>query len=175
MARMWLAPSADATIRAEARTRRVVETGGPLFGYFDGKPHNCVAVVAGGPGPNACHRPFSFRADRDAIATAIRELHDRSVGVLSYIGEWHSHPGGSTAVSGRDLGALAALAEDGGVDVPEPVMVIVATVVLTRRVRVRTVAAYRWSAPRRIAERLDINVAVGVEMDLGSPADTPSE
>lgn len=173
MARLWLPVSADDAIRAEAKTRRVVETGGPVFGYFDEGSRDCVVVIACGPGPKARHRPRSLSPDRDATHAAIHEMHARSAGVLSYLGDWHSHPGGHERPSGRDLDSLAVIADDSAVDVPEPVMVIVPTVVLTRRVRVRTVAAYRWNACPRVAERLDVNVTAEVEMDL-PPAAEPA-
>src|SRR4051794_14610406 len=106
MPKLWLATSAEAVIRAEARSRRFVETGGPLFGYTDPSSRDSVVAIACGPGPKARHRPRSLAPDPDATDAAIREVHARSRGSFSYIGEWHTHPGGAARPSRRDLAAL---------------------------------------------------------------------
>lgn len=163
MSRLWLAESADRTIRQEARKRRLVETGGPLFGYQDESTGDTVVVLAHGPGPKAKHRPFSFVPDRVATQEAIRAVHAQSDGVYSYVGEWHTHPGGSSQPSGRDLRSLAAIASEPQVDLAAPAAIIVPTVILRRRVRVREPAGFRWSASRRVACQLAICVSADAE------------
>jgi integrative and conjugative element protein (TIGR02256 family) len=158
MPRLWLADNAAEAMRAEARTRRVVETGGPLFGYDDRDSGDTVVVAAYGPGPNARHRPRSLVPDRRATQAAIRYVHDRSRGALSYIGEWHTHPGGNSQPSRRDVASLATIAADPGVDVPAPIMIILPTVILRRRVRAKDPAAFRWTPGPDRLKRLDINL-----------------
>ena len=145
MPRLYLSDTADAAIRRHARTRRLVETGGPLFGYVDDRSGDVVVAIAYGPGPGARHRPRSLRPDRAATQAAIREVHERSRGALSYIGDWHTHPGGAARPSGWDLRSLAAIASEQDVDLPEPVALIVSTVVLSRHVRVRDPGAFKWA------------------------------
>jgi integrative and conjugative element protein (TIGR02256 family) len=159
MARLWLAQAADALIRAEARSRRLVETGGPLFGYLDPGSGDSVVVLAYGPGPRARHRPWSIAPDREATQAAVKEVHASSEGALSYIGEWHTHPGGTDRPSRQDLNSIATIASEEGVDVAEPLMMIVPTVVMRRRVRVRTVAAYQWDDQAEAVIRLELTSA----------------
>jgi integrative and conjugative element protein (TIGR02256 family) len=103
-----------------------------------------IVALAYGPGPQARHRPWSIAPDRPATQAAIDEVHNQSDGALSYIGEWHTHPGGSERPSRRDLSSIETIANEETVDLAEPLMLIVPTVIMRRRVRVRTVAAYRW-------------------------------
>lgn len=158
MARLWIAEGADATIRAEARLRRLVETGGPLFGYSDDDTGDSVVAIAYGPGPRARHRPYSFVPDREATRDAIAEVHETSSGALSYIGEWHTHPGGSARPSRRDVASLATIASEPAVDLPRPIAVIVPTVILRRRVRVRDPSGFRWIPVVEAVEELDLTI-----------------
>jgi integrative and conjugative element protein (TIGR02256 family) len=134
----------------------MLETGGPLFGYTDPSTRDTVVAIAYGPGPNARHRPRSFAPDPDATDAAIREVHARSRGSYSYIGDWHTHPGGAGRPSRRDADALAAIAAEAEVDLPEPVMVIVPTTILRRHVRVRDPGAFRWIPFVEAIHRLDV-------------------
>jgi integrative and conjugative element protein (TIGR02256 family) len=144
LARLWLSTEARDLIMREAKRRRVLETGGPIFGYQDGGRGDVVVQVAYGPGPKARHRPWSLVPDREATQRAIDEVHERNRGSLEYLGEWHTHPGGRRSPSGGDIRSLERLAADEGVELPAPVMMIVPTAVLRRRVRVRPFGAYRF-------------------------------
>lgn len=157
MTLLWLATSADAVIRAEARRRRFVETGGPLFGYTDPGSGDAVVAVAYGPGANARHRPHSLAPDRDATDAAIRNVYARSRGALSYVGDWHTHPGGAARPSRRDVRALLTIAAEPAVDLPQPIAIIVPTMITRRRVRVRDPAAYRLILGTGGVQRLNIN------------------
>lgn len=42
-----------------------------------------------------------------------------------YIGEWHSHPNGSTMYSGTDLNAMIETAESDGVQIKNPLLLII--------------------------------------------------
>jgi integrative and conjugative element protein (TIGR02256 family) len=164
MPRLWLTRSADATIRDEARHRRFVETGGPLFGYSDPASRDSVVALAYGPGPNARHRPRSLVPDRRATDDAIHEVYARTHGALSYIGDWHTHPGGPRRPSRRDVDALAAIASEPEVDLPAPVAIIVPTVILRRHVRVRDPGAFRWLPAMSAVQRLDVNITDDLEL-----------
>lgn len=167
MPRLWLAENADATMRNEAKTRRLVETGGPLFGYIDPTSSDCVIAIAYGPGPGARHRVRSLIPDRVATQRAIWEVHSRSHGAFSYIGEWHTHPGGTARPSQRYVDTLATIASEPPVDVPEPIMVIVPTVILSRRIGIREPSAYRWLAATGAIQRLDISATKDISPPLG--------
>jgi len=156
MSRLWLSDRAEAVIRNEARLRRIVETGGPIFGYLAAYGSDTIVELAFGPGPRARHRPRSLIPDQIATQTAITEVHDKSRGASSYLGEWHTHPGGPALPSLRDTLSVRAIAEDPGVDFSAAVMLIVPTAVLRRRVRVKDPAAFRWCAAAGETVALDL-------------------
>lgn len=87
------------------------ETGGVLLGYYDFNI-KAVVIVAGLPAP-----PDS-KADRDSfergvagLAKTVKNASTRTAGMVSYIGEWHSHPPGHSASPSRhDLVQLVQLA-----------------------------------------------------------------
>lgn len=155
--RVWLFPDADRLIRREARARRFVETGGPLFGYFDPESGDAVIVEARGPGPEAKHRPRALIPDLRATQQAMDDVHARSQGAWGYVGEWHTHPGGTASPSQRDIGALAAISDDRDTDLAEPLALIVATIITRPRVQIRSVAAFRWRAESRTAQALVVH------------------
>lgn len=145
---LWLADDAARTIRTLATSRRLHETGGSLFGYIvdDG---DVVVSEAYRPGPAARHERFRLIPDHAHTQRRIEEVHRRTDGRLSYLGDWHTHPGGRATPSGRDRASLGELASDDGMDLASPVMLIVSTTVLRRCPRVRAIRAFQWDTTAR--------------------------
>lgn len=87
------------------------ETGGILLGYYDFNI-DAVIVVAGLPAaPDSQGTPHSFKRGVVGQVEALKEAAKRTGGMVSYIGDWHSHPPGhSAAPSQDDLIQLAHLA-----------------------------------------------------------------
>jgi len=87
------------------------ETGGVLLGYYDFNV-KAVVVVAGLPAPpDSKANPDSFERGVAGLAEAVRDATARTAGMVSYIGEWHSHPPGHSASPSRhDLVQLIHLA-----------------------------------------------------------------
>jgi integrative and conjugative element protein (TIGR02256 family) len=139
---VWLDPLARHQIEREALCRRFVETGGPLFGFES--DDDVVVVGAGGPGPNARHRPRSFRPDRDAVDRAIARVHDASDRRYRFLGSWHTHPFGRARPSGTDLAAARGISEEPEVLLPRPLVIIYATWPPRRTFRDRDLRAFRW-------------------------------
>ena len=94
------------------------ETGGILLGYHDFNV-DAVVVVDALPAPSDSKAsPAAFERGVAGLADAVQEASRRTAGIVSYIGEWHSHPPGhSTSPSRDDLIQLIHLAlgmsEDG--------------------------------------------------------------
>ena len=94
------------------------EAGGVLMGYYDFNI-GAVFVVSALPAPSdSISTPTGFVRGIEGLAEAVEEASKRTSGIVSYIGEWHSHPPGHSAnPSGDDilqLGYLAKqMAEDG--------------------------------------------------------------
>lgn len=80
----------------------LLETGGILLGRdAGGAGGGPLVTVAGGPGPNAIRQPLRFSRDREhADQIAERAWQDHQA---VWLGEWHTHPGGSPAPSEIDM------------------------------------------------------------------------
>ena len=87
------------------------ETGGVLLGYYDFNI-KAVVIVAGLPAPpDSKANPDSFERGVAGLAEAVKDAAARTAGMVSYIGEWHSHPPGHSASPSRhDLVQLIHLA-----------------------------------------------------------------
>lgn len=87
------------------------ETGGILLGYYDFNI-DAVIVVAGLPAaPDSQGTAHSFKRGVVGQVAALEDAAKRTGGMVSYIGDWHSHPPGhSAAPSQDDLIQLAHLA-----------------------------------------------------------------
>jgi len=81
------------------------ETGGLLFGYIgdNGDPVITEASIAG---PNAVGEPRGFTPDYEHDAEKVNEIYRMSDGMISYLGDWHSHPAGGVRTSRRDYKTL---------------------------------------------------------------------
>jgi len=87
------------------------ETGGVLLGYYDFNI-GAVMVVAGLPAPpDSKSNHDSFERGVAGLAEAVAEASKRTAGIVGYIGEWHSHPPGCSALpSTNDVVQLVHLA-----------------------------------------------------------------
>jgi len=81
------------------------ETGGLLFGYIGagGDPVISEASIAG---PNAVGSSGGFTPDYEYDAEKVAVIYGRSEGMISYLGDWHSHPAGGVGTSRRDVKTL---------------------------------------------------------------------
>ena len=129
-------------LERESRRRRLMETGGALFGFDDGD--NVVVACAYPPGPHARHRRASFEPNRpttDALMRAVRKDSDRR---FRFLGSWHTHPGGAAVPSGRDATTAAEIATDTDVRLPRPLVLIQATRPRPRGANLAELAAWRF-------------------------------
>lgn len=86
-------------LRAEAAPG---ETGGVLLGYFDFNVNAIVVVDALPAPPDSMSGATFFERGVAGLPEAIREVDRRTAGIVQYIGEWHSHPPGHSALPSRD-------------------------------------------------------------------------
>jgi len=94
------------------------ETGGVLLGYFD-MPKHTVYVVDALPAPPDSERGSGeFIRGVEGLEAAVEEASRRTGNVVTYVGEWHSHPRGVAPLpSSWDIDLMVHLAtllhEDG--------------------------------------------------------------
>jgi hypothetical protein len=104
---------ADEGLLAKLRQMRQkslpLETGGILVGYHD-LNLNEVHIVDALPAPiDSEHSEGHFDRGIEGIATRLQDIQSRTANVVSYIGEWHSHPAGHGAQQSRDDRIQAAV------------------------------------------------------------------
>ena len=90
----WLSVTALNAMSKEAELKSPLETGGVLIGYPAPIANGVVILKAVGPGPNAIHEPCAFTPDNEFHKEFIASVYKHSGRRLSYLGDWHSHPGG---------------------------------------------------------------------------------
>ena len=126
------------------------ETGGVLLGVS--RPSELRLTAAIGPGPNASHHPGAFAPDSAWQAQQVAETWKENH-TLEYLGDWHTHPGGSPTLSALDRDALHSIADFPAAQQPRPVMLVLA---LAPDGSIR-VAAERLVNRRTVAVIIDIH------------------
>ena len=100
------------------------ETGGAFMGYWSDPEQVVVTAMITG-GPEARHGRYSFEPDQQWQVNQIAEHYERSGRTEVYLGDWHTHPGASSAqLSKADLGALRRIIRARRARAPRPVCVI---------------------------------------------------
>jgi integrative and conjugative element protein (TIGR02256 family) len=102
------------------------ETGGVLLGYWVEEGGEPVVTHAIGPGPEAVHERTRFIPDDEYQYAEIARLYRESGRRLSYLGDWHTHPGGAAYLSRNDRATLRRIASYAAARAPRPVMLILA-------------------------------------------------
>ncbi len=88
------------------------ETGGVLLGYFDQKLRSIFVVDILSAPVDSSADPSGFTRGVQDLEEKIEMAQERTANIVSYIGEWHSHPSGiSTKPSEHDIRLLSYLAE----------------------------------------------------------------
>lgn len=99
------------------------ETGGILLGASHGTVVQVAEVI--GPGPKAVHMRYNFTPDSDWQAEQVAAAWSRNPSI-EYLGDWHTHPGGSTQMSRLDTETAELISKAPRARQPAPVMVVLA-------------------------------------------------
>lgn len=122
---VFVPPAVVAEMEREARACEPEETGGVLLGYRGHDDPLSVRVVQQvGPGPGAVHAPRRFEPDGEWQDARIAEAYERSGRVVTYLGDWHSHPGGSARPSRTDRRTARRIAHTRAARTRRPLMLI---------------------------------------------------
>lgn len=150
--RLWVAENALAEMVTEAAARAPYETGGMLLGYISPNtaPEDVVIEAVIGPGPDAAHYPTRFEPDSGWQQEELARAYADSRRITTYLGDWHTHPGGVALPSRRDRRTARAIARSKAARMPRPFMVILASDDEGWRA-----AAYRFEAGRLQAARIE--------------------
>jgi integrative and conjugative element protein (TIGR02256 family) len=112
-------------LEREAERHYPKETGGVLLGFSDAERDEQIQIALQiGPGPNATHKPFRFEPDSAWQERQIAEAYESSGRILSYLGDWHSHPGGGGTPSGIDRATAREISRFKEARLPHPLILI---------------------------------------------------
>ena len=120
----WLHRDAAAEMLHQADDAAPLETGGMLLGY--GSRNNAVITSIIGAGPEAAHESHRFEPDWNWQTERLAAAYEAAGRRVTYLGDWHTHPGGSTTISKTDRGTAVTIARHPPARCPRPVIAVVA-------------------------------------------------
>jgi integrative and conjugative element protein (TIGR02256 family) len=118
----WIETQALTIIKSESERLTPKETGGILLGYWG--LEDVVVTTATGPGPKSKHKSSSYIPDIQFDRDQIAKIYHESGGVITYLGDWHSHPKGGSELSRDDIITLFNIATFELARLATPVMLI---------------------------------------------------
>lgn len=87
------------------------ETGGVLVGAYDFANKICYVVDAIDSPSDSLEYPNAYIRGKNGLLEKINRVENVTIGNLTYIGEWHSHPTNSVTPSSNDKILLESIAE----------------------------------------------------------------
>ena len=120
----WVDAAVIALLLHEAQRALPQESGGVLVGYWVKEWEEVVITTATGPGPAATHQNDRFLPDTAYHEREVARIYAESGRLHSYLGDWHSHPGGQPIASSTDHRTLRKIAESPEARAPRPLMAI---------------------------------------------------
>ena len=118
-----MAASAMRLMALEAALYPDSETGGMLLGYWQGQ--EVVISKASKPGPAAQRGSTWFRPDHGWDTEHIAKVYASSGRTITYLGDWHTHPGATPTPSRTDRKTMKAVRREQAARQTRPLMVIV--------------------------------------------------
>jgi integrative and conjugative element protein (TIGR02256 family) len=120
---IWIAENCLATMHQLAGEKYPLETGGMLIGYVASTGEPVVTSIIG-PGPNAKHRRFKFTPDGLYQQSMLEARFKATDGGETYLGDWHTHPQGTSTLSYLDKCTLARIAKEPRSQISQPIMIV---------------------------------------------------
>lgn len=125
MPSVWLPELVIEELRRLANQYYPLEIGGMLMGYIaENKDYVVTSII--GPGPNAKHSRHAFEPDSDFQLKILHARYMETNGRETYLGDWHTHPDGTTNLSRRDKETLASIAATPESKITSPLMAVAA-------------------------------------------------
>lgn len=120
--RLWVAD--NVTRQLVGLPARPWEVGGWLLGYWSADRRDLVVTHATPPARRGT--PFGVWISGDGHRERFDEAWAASEGRITYIGDWHTHPGGPALPSTRDARAMKQISADEDFRAPQPLIAITA-------------------------------------------------
>jgi len=94
------------------------------MGYILREKEEVIITEFVGPGPAAKHKHNSFVPDYIWQNEECGKIYDQTNGLITYIGDWHTHPDNLTDLSQLDINALCKISEHKEANCVNPIMLI---------------------------------------------------
>jgi integrative and conjugative element protein (TIGR02256 family) len=120
---VWVAQALLEQIERESAAFAPNETGGVLMGYGSDTTYQITASI--GAGPKAVRTRSSFSPDGTWQLDQIASCYEAASRRIRYLGDWHSHPDGSSRPSWRDWRTTVATARTAEAYQRHPLLAIV--------------------------------------------------
>lgn len=141
--KLWIPRDALKSLIIEGNQKAPRETGGILAGYVSDDDQEIVITSVVGPGPNAIHKKRRFTPDYEFHKDEIGKIFDESKGRITYLGDWHTHPGAKAYMSFLDKRALSSIAKERENFMDRPIMMILGNTTEYNRTHEWTPKAWR--------------------------------
>lgn len=122
----WIKKELLRNLMVETQNFLPYETGGILLGYktFEGDTVISELIPAG---PNARHERHFFIPDGDFQQNQLEKFYYSSNGVITYLGDWHSHPYHEAYMSILDRKTIKKIANTASSQIENPIFIIIGT------------------------------------------------
>lgn len=121
----WVESNALVELKREASDAVPLETGGCLMGYWVAEFTEVVITEVIGPGPKAMHGKWYFFPDTSWQAKQIAKIYSDSNRLITYLGDWHSHPTTTISLSVIDRWTMMRIGQHKPARVRAPLMGVV--------------------------------------------------
>lgn len=122
---LWISKPVLSELMNEGRRHAPVETGGILVGYTADLSDAVVVTDHIDSGPRALRTMTNFEPDYEYQESQLATKYSQSSRRWTYVGDWHTHPGGLLTMSAVDKRTLRAIAQHAPARVAEPIMIII--------------------------------------------------
>lgn len=118
----WLEEHAFTELKLQASDAAPLETGGCLMGYWVKEFTEVVITEVIGPGPEAVHGKWYFFPNASWQSTQIARIYSTSARLITYLGDWHSHPTANSSLSLIDKWTMMRIGQHKSARVKVPLM-----------------------------------------------------
>lgn len=145
--KVWLANVAVEVMLVEAASLAPLETGGMVLGYISPNttPEELMVQAVLGPGPHSRHSQSRFEPDGHWQQHQLARHYEESGRITTYLGDWHTHPGGVAVPSRRDERTARAIARSKDARMSRPLMLILGSAARDDEQDEWNLAVYRWT------------------------------
>jgi len=118
----WIEIGAHFELKREASRTLPLETGGCVMGYWAKEYTEVIITHIIGPGPRAIHGRWYFFPDTSWQAEEIAKVYSETDRLITYLGDWHSHPTNNSSLSFIDRWTIMRIGQYKPARVRAPLM-----------------------------------------------------